>query len=157
MNTKSYVKVRCIRMTTRYDFVIPGQPVAHKRPRFTRGRVYSAHGKDLKRLRGIMVQAMKNQSMTMITDIPVAVDLGFYMAVPKYKRKKLDAKLIEDELAPVATRPDVDNLSKLVLDAMNETVIKDDGLVFAMSAAKTYSNNPRTVVTVVVPNNYYGG
>jgi Holliday junction resolvase RusA-like endonuclease len=73
-------------------------------------------------------------------DWPVAVSMIFYM--PRPKTRRLDFW--------VATTPDLDNLEKSVLDALNEVAYTDDRLVVVKSASKRYvsDGSPRVKITV---------
>ena len=47
------------------------------------------------------------------------------------------------------TRPDSDNLAKLVKDALNKVFWKDDSLVCDLNIKKRYDHdNPRTEITI---------
>lgn len=76
-------------------------------------------------------------------DGPVALAMTFHMAVPKCR---------EDERGqPHIIRPDGDNLVKLVMDAMNGLVYKDDGQVYRSSFEKVYaSDKPAVGLTIVL-------
>ncbi len=68
------------------------------------------------------------------------------MPVPKSASKK-DAKALLD--GSIHTKkPDVDNITKAILDAMNEVVYTDDNIVHRISAEKIYSENPGLTITV---------
>ena len=45
-------------------------------------------------------------------------------------------------------KPDLDNLIKLVLDAMNNVFFKDDSQIIELTSSKEYSDVPRTEVTI---------
>ena len=74
---------------------------------------------------------------------PLAVELLFVFVPAKDKRKRAHA----GELAHVI-RPDVDNLSKLALDAMNGVFWVDDTQIVSLTARKTYGKRDRTEVTI---------
>lgn len=72
-------------------------------------------------------------------------DITFHMQIPKsYSQKKKDALLGEFHWK----RPDVDNLQKLIFDALNEIVYKDDGQISWVVAKKLYSKNPHIEVII---------
>lgn len=45
-------------------------------------------------------------------------------------------------------RPDLDNLTKFVQDALNKIYYKDDALICQLTAYKLYSERPRTEITL---------
>ena len=47
-----------------------------------------------------------------------------------------------------ATRPDLDNYLKLIFDAMNSVVFRDDGQIVAITAVKHFSDKPGIDITV---------
>lgn len=62
---------------------------------------------------------------------PLKVSLRFY-----FKRPKKCLKCYKD------TRPDIDNLVKLVCDALNGLAWKDDGQIVILEAYKLYCQHP---------------
>lgn len=72
-------------------------------------------------------------------DAPLSVELTFYMPIPKSVHRR--SKYIWHHAAP-----DIDNLSKFCLDAINSSGIiwKDDRQVSSLVARKLYDQNPRT-------------
>lgn len=45
-------------------------------------------------------------------------------------------------------KPDVDNVLKAVLDALNGVAYKDDSRVVHVAASKFYSNDPKIVIRI---------
>jgi len=74
---------------------------------------------------------------------PVCVDAFFHMPFNS-KLRNLD----KIEGMPHITTPDVDNLYKLILDALGGYLYKDDRQVFDGQHKKTQSNNPHTYICV---------
>lgn len=73
---------------------------------------------------------------------PIALSVTFHMPLPKSwpKWKKLAA--IGGKIRPTST-PDIDNLLKLVQDAMNKIFWNDDSQIVEVQTAKYYSDEPR--------------
>ena len=73
-------------------------------------------------------------------DWPVVVTLVFYMSRPKSRRLE----------TWVTTTPDLDNLEKSILDALNGVAYTDDRLVVAKSSSKRYAgpDGPHVQITV---------
>ena len=70
--------------------------------------------------------------------IPLKVDLKFYITRPPSVPKK--------RLYPI-TRPDIDNYTKLVLDALNQYLFEDDSQIVELHAMKAYGQ-PRIEIDV---------
>jgi len=68
-----------------------------------------------------------------------------------YGKRKGVAYLKPDAPDYVTTkgRNDIDNLMKLVMDAINGIFFEDDGQVCMVMAKKVYSDVPRTTVTII--------
>jgi Holliday junction resolvase RusA-like endonuclease len=77
-----------------------------------------------------------------IEEGPVALTIEFIRQYPKTmsKKKRLTA-------LPV-TRPDWDNLSKAVCDALNGICYRDDSQLVQVRVTKFYGDEPKTVITV---------
>lgn len=82
---------------------------------------------------------------------PLRVDMVFYFSRPKsHYRSGKNAHLLKDGAPEYhITRPDSDNLAKLVKDALNKVFWKDDSLVCDLNIKKRYDHdNPRTEITI---------
>lgn len=77
----------------------------------------------------------------------VAVTIHAYYPIPQRTSKAKREEMIMGNLLPTV-KPDVDNVSKLVLDALNGVAYDDDKQVVGGTAWKWYSDNPHIVVTV---------
>lgn len=74
---------------------------------------------------------------------PVKVEVTFHMPLPKTVSKRKDTIWH-------CTLPDIDNLQKFLLDAINDTGViwKDDSIVSAVFAQKVYDKQPRTHIII---------
>lgn len=70
---------------------------------------------------------------------PLHVTTVFTFKVPKSYSKKKQAELIG---MPKTTKPDLDNLVKAVLDALNGVAFEDDSRICSISAVKLYGTEP---------------
>ena len=78
---------------------------------------------------------------------PIAVRVMFYMPIPKATSKKARERMAAGLEVP-AKKPDIDNLLKAVLDALNGKCYHDDNQLVEISAKKLYSTEPRTEVFI---------
>jgi len=126
---------------------IYGQPVAQSRPRVAlRGRyphVYEdskvkEYKKDVRRQ---IEEALPHRHLPI--DIPVVIWLEFYLSRPKTLKKTVKHHV---------KKPDIDNLSKAILDSM-DLLITDDNLVTWLHAGKFYADedNPPGVLIKLYP------
>lgn len=65
------------------------------------------------------------------TGRPVRVDITCSRPLPKSRPRKVDSE-------PDIVKPDVDNVAKLVLDALNGLAWKDDAQVMSLRVRKTH-------------------
>ena len=70
-----------------------------------------------------------------------------YFKIPASASKAAKARMLEDRLRPTK-KPDVDNIIKIVLDALNNTAWHDDAQVTDVICEKHYGIIPRVEVTV---------
>lgn len=75
---------------------------------------------------------------------PVEVEIIFFMPIPESKPKWWKKHLAEIKHIK---KPDIDNLAKLVLDALNGFWWQDDTQVFRLILEKRYDEKPRTEIT----------
>lgn len=72
------------------------------------------------------------------------LNLTFCMPIPKSISKKK-----REQLHYVTKKPDVDNLAKAVMDAINQVGIwEDDSQVSRLVVGKIYSDEPRCIISI---------
>lgn len=81
---------------------------------------------------------------------PLKVELRFYFSRPNsHYGTGRNARLLKPSSPAGHTkRPDLDNLIKFVLDALNGVFWKDDTIVTQIIAEKDYAPNPRTEIII---------
>lgn len=72
---------------------------------------------------------------------PICVNIVFGMPIPVSTPKSKKDKMLEGILQHTK-RPDLDNLLKAVLDALNGVAWEDDSQIVRISAMKEYSEKP---------------
>lgn len=80
-------------------------------------------------------------------DIAVKVTIVAYFEVPKSTSNKKAQQMLNHLIRPTK-KPDIDNITKIVLDAMNKFVIYDDTQVVELDVKKYYSKSPKIYVKV---------
>lgn len=137
-----------------FHFVIYAKPHGKDRPRFRQGHgVYTPKATtDLEtEVRLACYEAMAKARKETLFQGPLSIDLTFFMPIPKSwsKRKKDDARFMR--ILPT-TKPDWDNLGKLVCDALNRVLYVDDSQIVDARVRKLYADIPRIEVTVEALN-----
>lgn len=128
-------------------FELPIIPTAQQRARHTRvGRAYkSAAQEDNERTLEAVLLAHKPEKPL---SGPVRLAFTAFMPIPASASKKRRAAMQEGKIGHTA-KPDVDNLSKQLLDAMTRLRFwEDDRQVVELVARKLYDETPRWEVEV---------
>ena len=122
------------------SFFVSMKPKAKARPRFTRkGFAYtpSSTASAEKTISLIAKQVFKKEP----TKKPVKLVLKFYFQTPKSWTRKKRKLVLEDLNGFHSSKPDLDNLSKLVKDSLNGIIFHDDAVVACMYCEKRYDDN----------------
>jgi Holliday junction resolvase RusA-like endonuclease len=136
-----------------FGFVCEGAPTPKARPRFSNVknfvRVFSTEKNILaeKKIRAEAKIAMNLAENFEPVKVPVKMYVKFFMPIPKSFSKKKTADCLSGAIVPTP-KPDLDNLLKLFLDAMNKTVYEDDSLVVEIVCSKVYSLTPCAVIYI---------
>jgi Holliday junction resolvase RusA-like endonuclease len=125
-------------------FTIYGDIVAQQRPKFARiGKYIQTYDpkpcKEYKKVVQLFAnQAVAQQKGFVPYEGPVEVVVWFFFAIPKSysMAKRMDAA--NGRIRPTG-RPDLDNLVKGVMDAVNGILWKDDSIVVALHTKKYYT------------------
>lgn len=127
-------------------FTVAGEPVPQPRPRVsTRGgfaRAYVPAKHPVHAYRQSLAAAARDAGLSESGD-PLNVVIDAVFERPKSHMKKSGVKAD----APRLPRPDVDNLAKAVLDALQE-VMGDDANVARLVVEKSYGTEARTTVRI---------
>lgn len=121
----------------RREFFAKVEPTAKSRPRLGRHGVYTPTKTSLYEF--AILASYRHQCIGELTiNKPLEISITFFMPIAKsisnVKRDNLISK-------PHTIRPDVDNLAKAVLDALNGVAYVDDSLIYKITCEKRYSEN----------------
>ena len=137
------------------EFTIFGNPQAQKRHRHHRLGTYDPSKKDKQ---NFYLQALKHKPKELLSG-KIFIDISFYMARPKSHFRTGKYKNILKDNAPryyQTKKPDIDNLVKLVCDAIQgkDKFIEDDSMICSLKAQKIYADEqPRTEVKLFALQN----
>ena len=131
------------------SFTIPGNPVAQGRPRAARrgNRIMMYDPKPSKDYKEYVAEIAKEYAPEEPTEAALGVQMKIYREIPKSTTKK-DRKLINEGLKRPVVRPDTDNYTKAILDALNGIIYKDDSQIVDLKASKYYSDDPRVEIKI---------
>lgn len=127
----------------RLYFEVPGDPCGQGRPIIStinghprgvdpaKSRNYKAY------VAALAVAAAKEQGWR-YTELPLALKICACMPVPKSKSKKYKAACYKGIEKP-CKKPDADNIAKIIADAMNGIVYKDDVQICKLEVYKEFT------------------
>ena len=125
---------------------VKGEPVAKGRPRFGNGRTYTPK-KTVDAENNIKLLALKVGFEKLHG--PLRMTITFEMRIPKSWPAQSKKEALEGFIRPTKT-PDIDNLFKLVADALqgDNMVYQDDNQIVEIMAVKRYSADPKTIILI---------
>jgi len=132
------------------ELVIPGRPMGKHRPRFVRkgGHVSTySHKKDVN-YETLIALSFRNDYPDHEPFLgPISMFITAYMPIPKATSQKRRAEMVKENEVPT-TKPDADNIAKIVCDALNGVAYKDDNQIAVLSIKKYYSDVPRLEIRI---------
>jgi Holliday junction resolvase RusA-like endonuclease len=132
-------------MTFQLIYSVEGDPVGKQRPRFSRGRTYTPK-KTVDYEKQIADKAREAIGSSEPLETPIAILIWINHAIPaSYSKKRKEACLNGLEWPK---KPDLDNVAKVYLDAMNGIVYKDDVQVVKLRVTKRYGIEANVCVLV---------
>lgn len=75
----------------------------------------------------------------------IRIRIQAFYGIPKSSSKVKREAMLKGELLP-AKKPDIDNIAKAVLDALNSVAYRDDTQVVELQLRKQYSEKPRVEI-----------
>lgn len=130
-------------------FTIPGSPQGKARPKFAR------HGNYVQTYTPKKTKDYENEvKLEYIRKYPnkcynksimLVLHINAYYSIPKKTNKQKRAFMLAGKIRPIK-KPDMDNIIKIIADALNKTAYYDDAQIVESTVCKFYSDNPRVEV-----------
>lgn len=131
-----------------YEFEVPGKIIGKGRPRLNSytGQVYTpTRTKDYECL--IIQYFMLKYPRFKPFEGRVSVEIIASFEVPKSTKKSDKELMLENKINPLK-KPDIDNIVKIILDAMNECAFKDDTQITKLAVEKKYAKEEGIYVKI---------
>ena len=131
----------------RVAFIVPGEPKGKGRPRFNTktGRTYTPGDTiNYENLVKMQYQALVGDKYT---EKEVEARITCYYGIPKSMSKSNREKVYHGKLRPTK-KPDLDNIAKIVLDALNKLAFKDDNQITKLNLEKIYSEEEKVFIKI---------
>lgn len=130
-------------------FEILGEPMGKQRPKFARvgnfTRTYTP--KETVNYENWVKLSYQNFGGENFGDTPLKVQITAKYPIPKSFSKKKHEMAIDGEIRPT-TKPDCDNIAKIICDALNGIAYDDDKQIVELLVVKEYAERPRVVVEI---------
>lgn len=128
--------------------VVPGEPCAKQRPRFTRaGHTYTPK-KTLNAEAVIRERFAAEYPGFVPMSGPVHMTVLAYFGIPASWSGKRKVEALAGRTLPTK-RPDADNIYKLAADGLNALAYGDDAQIVSATVQKAYSDRPRLEIVVI--------
>ena len=123
------------------DFIVDGKPQGKQRPRFSRiSKTVYTPTKTAKYEKQIAKAYTDAGGKCIPAECYVSVSVSAFFPVPKSYSKKKREDCLERRLRP-DKKPDMDNILKVVLDALNRVSYVDDKQVVELIGRKYYTES----------------
>ena len=136
---------------TYISFTVPGVPKGKARPKFRRtgNFVQTYTPKETVEREQFILGCYNKEAKGMSFEgkTPLKVEIKAFYAIPVNTSKIQTKLMLSDEILPVV-KPDIDNVAKIVLDALNKNAFPDDNQVAELAMEKHYSTNPRMEIVI---------
>lgn len=140
------------------NFFVPGVVVPQSRPRFsTHGGIPHAYEPEKSRNYKELIRKHADIEIKNSLKNPIffngyiSIRIIEYRTIPKNLSKIARKEAINGVLRP-ATRPDLDNVIKIVLDALNNFLWGDDKQIVSIEAHKFFAESPGLEVSISEEN-----
>lgn len=130
----------------KYEFEVIGDIKGKARPRMNTltGITYTPNS--TKDYENLIRQYFKIKYPKMVPlENRVHIKINAYFKVPKNASKKSEEAMLEGKVSP-AKKPDIDNVTKVVLDALNKMAFKDDNQITKIEVEKFYDKQEKLVI-----------
>lgn len=132
-------------------FVVNGDPIGKMRHRSTvlpNGMIHNYNSKKNTNYENLVKSEYKRQYRGIYFTGELEVIINAYFAIPKSWSKKKKQAALNGEIRP-QTKPDCDNVSKIILDSLNQVAFDDDKQITDLHTHKYYSDIPRCEITII--------
>ncbi|MFA5625504.1 MAG: RusA family crossover junction endodeoxyribonuclease [Bradymonadales bacterium] len=129
-------------------FTVPGQPQGKGRPRFAKvGGYVKAYTPEQTASYESFIKLAYYKAGGGMSEKPVKLTVRAFYLVPDSWSKKKRIAALGGGVRPTV-KPDIDNIVKVVCDALNELAYSDDKQIVALECYKHYDVAPRVEIEI---------
>ena len=131
-----------------YKFEVPGKIVGKERPRVNTNTLTVYTPNKTKDYENLILQYFQiNNPGCIMLDGRIGIEIVAYLKIPKATTKVEKEKMLKGEISPTK-KPDIDNIGKVVLDALNKVAFKDDNQVSKILIEKKFAEEEKLEVKI---------
>jgi Holliday junction resolvase RusA-like endonuclease len=129
---------------TRIILTIPGKPMGKQRAR-TLKNGHSYTPKETVNYETLVKQIYIMQNFSTQLEGAINAKITAFFPIPKSTSKKKREEMMTGKIRPTS-KPDWDNIGKIICDSLNNLAYRDDAQIIECSVRKFYSDGPRVEV-----------
>lgn len=133
-------------MKQKISLTIPGKPFGKQRPRVLKnGITYTP--KETVNYETLIKELYIIQHFRKQLEGPVRMYIKAYFPIPKSVSKRKKEEMIAGKIRPVK-KPDMDNIIKIIADALNGLAYRDDSQIVECTIEKYFSDEERVEIEI---------
>lgn len=132
----------------KYEFEVPGKITGKGRPRVNTTTAIAYTPAKTKEYEELIKQyfIIKYRAIKPLEGrLSITIKANF--SIPKNTSKSNSEKMLNNTISPVK-KPDIDNIAKIVLDALNKLAFKDDNQITKLNVEKIYSEEEKISIKI---------
>lgn len=127
--------------------IIPGKPLGKQRPRVLKSGITYTPEKTVNYETFVKQLYFEQYHQDKPFEGPVRMIITAYMPIPQSTSKAKKTDMMRLIIRPTK-KPDVDNIIKIIADALNGLAYQDDKQIVSCTVEKVYSDVPRVEVEI---------
>lgn len=128
-------------------FIVPGRPKGKARPRFTRSGLTYTDAKTVKYEESVAMMYAATHAKKLEKGTPIRVEITAIYYIRKDESVLRHNLMAQGTVRPTK-KPDLDNVVKIILDALNGVAWDDDSQIVEIVAKKQYGDEPCVIVEI---------
>ena len=131
-----------------YEFEVPGKITGKGRPRVNTTTAIAYTPAKTKEYEELVKQyfIIKYRRINPLEG-RIKINITAYFSVPKNTSKKQEENMLNNTISPTK-KPDIDNIAKIILDALNKLAFKDDNQITKLEIEKKYSLEDKIFIKI---------
>lgn len=131
-----------------YEFEVPGKITGKGRPRVNTSTAIAYTPARTKEYEELIKQyfIIKYRTIKPLEG-RLSVTIKAHFSIPKNTSKLKTEEMLNNTISPVK-KPDIDNIAKIVLDALNKIAFKDDNQITKLNVEKIYSEEEKISIKI---------